>query len=68
MSVVLLLLLFSSDQEKSWDVRESGNLPMGVFLPSLSAEFSRMCCFLSHGDLSWEHSDIWKLEQPLLPT
>lgn len=32
--LLLLLLLFSAAQEKSWDARESGNMPMGVFLPS----------------------------------
>lgn len=34
MLLLLLLLLFSAAQEKSWDARESGNMPIGVFLPS----------------------------------
>lgn len=30
----LLLLLFCAAEEKSWDAREGGNTPRGVFLPS----------------------------------
>lgn len=45
-----------------------GTCQWEYFSQVLSAEFSRMRCFLSHGDLCWERSVIWKLKQPLLPT
>lgn len=47
---------------------EVGTCQWEYFSQVLSAEFSCMRCFLSHRDLCWECSDIWKLKQPLLLT